>query len=128
MKSRYPIYDADSLQAAIKQLRLDHELQKQKMNALFSHLQDNKWSIIWASFNPFKNHKEGENILNKSQDYVVPFMLGMRSMSSSPISKVVLKIAELFIAKYLMKESGSWIESIIDKYKNRKKNTAAETD
>ena len=128
MKTKYPIHDADSLQSAIKQLRQDHELQKQKINAQLSHLQDNKWSIIWASFNPFKQHTEGENILNKAQDYVVPFMLGMRSMSSSPISKVVLKIAELFIAKYLMKESGSWIESIIDKYKNRKKNTATETD
>ena len=128
MKSKYPIHDAESLQAAIKQLRLDHELQKQKMNAQFSHLQENKWSVIWASFNPFKNHKEGENILNKAQDYVVPFMLGMRSMSSSPITKVVLKIAELFIAKYLMKESGGWIESIVDKYKNRKKKKETESN
>ena len=128
MKSKYPIHDADSLQAAIKQLRQDHELQKQKINAQLSHLQDNKWSVIWASFNPFKNHKEGENILNKAQDYVVPFMLGMRSMSSSPITKVVLKIAELFIAKYIMKESVGWIESIVEKYKNRKKNKASETD
>lgn len=120
MKIKYPIHDADSLQAAIKQLRQDDELQKQKINAQLSHLQYNKWSVIWASFNPFKNHTEGENILNIAQDYLVPFMLGMRSMSSSPITKVVLKIAELFIAKYIMKESGGWIESIVEKYKNRK--------
>lgn len=128
MKSKYPIHDADSLQAAIKQLRIDHELQKQKINAQLSHLQDNKWSVIWASLNPFKNHKEGDNILNKVQDYIVPFILGMRSMSSSPISKVVLKIAELFIAKYLMKESAGWIETIIEKYRNRKKNNTTEAD
>ncbi len=128
MKSKYHIHDADSLQAAIKQLRQDHELQRQKINAQLSHLQDNKWSVIWASFNPFKNHKEGENILDKAQDYLVPFMLGMRSMSSSPITKVVLKIAELFIAKYLMKESSGWIETIIEKYRNRKHNKATETD
>ena len=120
MKTKYPIHDADSLQTAIKQLRQDHELQKQNINAQLSHLQDNKWSVIWASFNPFKNHTEGPNILNKAQDYVVPFMLGMRSMSSSPITKVVLKIAELFIAKYIMKESGGWIDSIVEKYNNRK--------
>jgi len=120
MKSKYPIHDADSLQTAIKQLRQDHELQKQKINAQLSHLKENKWSVIWASFNPFKNHTEGENILNKAQDYLVPFMLGMRSMSSSPITKVVLKIAELFIAKYIMKESGGWIDSIVEKYNNRK--------
>ena len=120
MKTKYPILDADSLQTAIKQLRQDHELQKQNINAQLSHLQENKWSVIWASFNPFKNHTEGENILNKAQDYVVPFMLGMRSMSSSPITKVVLKIAELFIAKYILKESGGWIDSIVEKYKNRK--------
>jgi hypothetical protein len=120
MKTKYPIHDADSLQTAIKQLRQDHELQKQNINAQLSHLQENKWRVIWASFNPFKNHTEGENILNKAQDYVVPFMFGMRSMSSSPINKVVLKIAELFIAKYLMKESGGWIDSIVEKYKNRK--------
>jgi len=120
MKTKYPIHDADSLQTAIKQLRQDHELQKQNINAQLSHLQDNKWSVIWASFNPFKNHTEGENILNKAQDYVVPFMLGMRSMSNSPITKVILKIAELFIAKYLMKESGGWIESIVEKYQKRK--------
>ena len=120
MKTKYPIHDADSLQTAIKQLRQDHELQKQNINAQLSHLQDNKWSVIWASFNPFKKHTEGENILNKAQDYVVPFMLGMRSMSNSPITKVILKIAELFIAKYLMKESGGWIESIVEKYQKRK--------
>ena len=120
MKTKYPIHDADSLQAAIKQLRQDHELQKQNINAQLSHLQDNKWSVIWASFNPFKNNTEGPNILNKAQDYLVPFMLGMRSMSSSPITKVVLKIAELFIAKYIMKESGGWIDSIVEKYNNRK--------
>ena len=121
MKTKYPIHDADSLQTAIKQLRQDHELQKQNINAQLSHLQENKWSVIWASFNPFKNHTEGENILNKAQDYVVPFMLGMRSMSSSPITKVVLKIAELFIAKYIVKESGGWIDSIVEKYQKRKK-------
>jgi len=120
MKTKYPIHDADSLQTAIKQLRQDHELQKQKINAQLSHLQDNKWSVIWASFNPFKNHTEGENIINKAQDYVVPFMLGMRSMSSSPITKVILKIAELFIAKYIVKESGGWIDSIVEKYQKRK--------
>jgi len=121
MKTKYPIHDADSLQTAIKQLRQDHELQKQNINAQLSHLQDNKWSVIWASFNPFKNNTEGPNILNKAQDYVVPFMLGMRSMSSSPITKVVFKIAELFIAKYIVKESGGWIDSIVEKYQKRKK-------
>ncbi|NDC31104.1 MAG: hypothetical protein EBZ58_09265 [Bacteroidetes bacterium] len=121
MKTKYPIHDADSLQTAIKQLRQDHELQKQNINAQLSHLQENKWSVIWASFNPFKNNTEGPNILNKAQDYLVPFMLGMRSMSSSPITKVVLKIAELFIAKYIVKESGGWIDSIVEKYQKRKK-------
>jgi hypothetical protein len=121
MKTKYPIHDADSLQTAIKQLRQDHELQEQNINAQLSHLQDNKWSVIWASFNPFKNNTEGPNILNKAQDYLVPFMLGMRSMSSSPITKVVLKIAELFIAKYIVKESGGWIDSIVEKYQKRKK-------
>ena len=128
MKTKYPIHDADSLQTAIKQLRQDHELQKQNINAQLSHLQENKWSVIWASFNPFKQQTEGENILNKAQDYVVPFMLGMRSMSSTPITKVVLKIAELFIAKYIMKESGGWIVSIVEKYKYRTKIKATDTD
>ena len=121
MKTKYPIHDADSLQTAIKQLRQDHELQKQNINAQLSHLQDNKWSVIWASFNPFKNNTEGPNILNKAQDYLVPFMLWMRSMSSSPITKVVLKIAELFIAKYIVKESGGWIDSIVEKNQKREK-------
>ncbi len=121
MKSKYPIHNSETLQATIKQLRLDHKAQEIKINSQLKHFKENKWNVIWASLNPFKNNSEDDSKMSNAQAYILPFILGMRSMSSSPITKVVIKIVELFIAKYLVKESGGLIESIVEKYRNRKK-------
>lgn len=121
MKSKYLIHNSETLQAAIKQIRLDHKAQEIKINSQLKHFKDNKWNVIWTSLNPLKNNLEGETKMSNFQDYILPFIMGMRSMSSSPLTKVVIKIAELFIAKYLVRESGGLIESIVEKYRNRKK-------